>query len=875
MKNAITTYLLMFVASIVGLWLILHLGSRLQAPPALEGTWLLHPQSSLQEPLTATIEQSGRFVRISFNGGPFIEYRLESPQDDDSDDEVARLIREDETLILTSPDGDAANISRFERRIANKIDDGIILYDAKRTDARDVALAHADPDTPSRLASHPIALLIAQLAIIILASRILGAVATFFRQPRVVGEMIAGVMLGPSLLGWAFPEVSVTLFPADSIPFLSLLAQLGVIFFLFIIGLELNPQMLRNRGHIAVVISHASIVAPFLLGGALVLFLYGQVFHDTPQMRFSSVALFIGAAMSITAFPMLARILTERNLHKTQVGAISITCAAVDDVSAWCLLAFVIGLARAEGLHQAIGTTAMSAVYIVMMVFAVRPFLRRVEVYYEREGRLTTGVLAVLVIIVLCSSLATELIGIHALFGAFMAGAIMPKGGRFVRDVTNRIQSFTLIVLLPIFFAFTGLKTRIGLINSSELLMMTALIIAVACIGKFSGSAIAAVSCGLKWREASAIGILMNTRGLMELVILNIGRELGVITDAVFAMMVLMALATTLITTPILDLVYPERLIRSRPSVAPTGRRHDVVLIPISLPRSGPAMVRLADLITGPANAARRVIGLHLRRAEEHEAYTPDMAAPVEPLEVLKSSAEDIGLTIDPVSFVSRDAATDIAQTAKDYGAGLILMGFHKPVIGTTILGGTVHRVLEEAPMDVAVLLDRGLPERPASILVPYMDSEHDRLALEIAATIARHSRAAVTVLHVVPPSTNADAPQQAAPASAQAIIDKVFADRTKPAPVTFKANASTDPIETVLQHCPPFDLVVIGTMEQWGLRSQLFGWRAERIARDCPTSMLIVRRGKGEKASTVDDDDKAMNALAQSSDATKAMRPA
>jgi Kef-type K+ transport system membrane component KefB len=847
MKKAAITYVAMFAVCGIGLWIILVQGGRLQAPPDVSGTWSLSAEDQPDQAplLSMRIEQSGRFVRIAFDPGPFQDYRLETGEDA-SGREVVRLTGSSDELVLSSEKGSGETRRAERRSVGSQVES--VRYVATRmsrsTEKRVEPMPTAGDDSGGP--EHPILLLITQLVVIILASRVMGWLVTLIGQPRVVGEMIAGLMLGPSLLGWLLPDIAGTLFPASSIPTLGLLAQLGVIFFLFVIGLELNPQLLRHRGHIAVVISHASIIAPFLLGGALSLYLYDQVFNDAPSMRFSSVALFMGAAMSITAFPVLARILTERNLHKTRIGAIAITCAAVDDVSAWCLLAFVIGLARAEGMGQAITTTLLAAVFVTAMLFVVRPLLRRVEAYYDRSGQLTTGVLSVLLLVVLGSSLATEAIGIHALFGAFLAGAIMPKGGRFVRDVTRRVEQFTLIVLLPIFFVFTGLKTRIELINSPELWMLTLLIIAVACAGKFGGSTLAAAACGMKWRESSAIGILMNTRGLMELVILSIGRELGVITDAVFAMMVLMALVTTVLTTPVLAWVYPSGLTRERPQPAASGRGHDSVLIPVSLPRSARALIQLADVITGPANPGRTVVGLHLRRAEEYEAYRSaagQPAEPTEPLLALQASADEIGMDIEPISFVSRDPASAISRIALDHGVSLVLMGFHKPILGTTILGGTVHRVFEQVTADVAVFVDRGLPGRPASILVPYLGSDDDRLALDLASTIARHAGAAITVLHVIPPSGTPEG-QNRAPLHVKEHTDRVFTDSTQPFPVTFQVVESSEPIATVLEQCRPFDLVLIGVSERWGLTSQLFGWRAERIARDCPTSMLIVRRG-------------------------------
>src|SRR4051794_38111646 len=400
--------------------------------------------------------------------------------------------------------------------------------------------------------------LLLQVLLILALSRVMGVIFRFFRQPQVMGEMIAGIMLGPSLFGWLAPNLWAYVFRPDTIAgsgiatdptnYLNILSQIGVIFFLFLVGLELDPKLLKNRGHQAVVVSHVSIIAPFLLGAALTLVLYKHLFNAAPHMTFTSVALFMGAAMSITAFPVLARILTERNLHKTRVGAIAITCAAVDDVTAWCMLAFVVAVARADpqkGLTPALWTAGLSAAYVLLMFFVIRPFLARLQAVYDWQGRLSQNVFALIVLLTLASAYATERIGIHALFGAFLMGTVMPKGTGFVRTVSGKMEDYIVVFLLPIFFAYTGLRTQIGLLNNGELWGYTLLIIAVACAGKWGGSTLAGRAVGLGWREAGTIGILMNTRGLMELVILIVGRDLGVITPAVFAMMVLMALVTT------------------------------------------------------------------------------------------------------------------------------------------------------------------------------------------------------------------------------------------------------------------------------------------------------------------------------------------
>src|SRR3954471_20434720 len=284
-----------------------------------------------------------------------------------------------------------------------------------------------------RVHASMLSILLLQIAIVLALSRVMGWLFNRMRQPQVVGEMVAGIMLGPSLLAWLPPNLWVHIFRPDLIPgsginvdptqYLAVLSQIGVIFFLFLIGLELDPKLIQNRGHAAVVISHVSIVAPFLLGAILAVFLYPQVFTATPTMRFTSVCLFMGAAMSITAFPVLARILTERNLHKTKVGAVTITCAAVDDVTAWCMLAFVVAIARATGVKPAIQTAVLSLVYVLVMFLLVRPFLRRLEAIYERQGRLSQNVIAVILLLTLVSAFTTEKIGIHALFGAFLMGA--------------------------------------------------------------------------------------------------------------------------------------------------------------------------------------------------------------------------------------------------------------------------------------------------------------------------------------------------------------------------------------------------------------------------------------------------------------------
>jgi Kef-type K+ transport system membrane component KefB/nucleotide-binding universal stress UspA family protein len=691
--------------------------------------------------------------------------------------------------------------------------------------------------------TNSVLLLVVQIALILGLSRLLGLIFTRLRQPQVVGEMLAGIMLGPSLFGWLAPHAAAMVFPATSVSYLNVLSQLGVIYFLFLVGLELDPRLIRNRGHAAVAISHVSIVAPFLLGGVLTLFLYPRLFNDTPQMQFRSVALFMGASMSITAFPVLARILTERSLHKTKVGAISITCAAVDDVTAWCLLAFVVGIARAQGLKGGLTTACLALLYVTAMFLIVRPFLRRLQLTFERQQRLSQTMVGLIVLMVLVSAYITEIIGIHALFGAFLLGAIMPKSIAFVKAINEKLEDFTVVVLLPIFFAYTGLRTHIGVLDNSEMWFYCGLIIFIACLGKFGGSTLAARACGLGWRESGAIGILMNTRGLMELVILNVGRELGVITDAVFAMMVIMALVTTALTTPMLHLIYPRRMMEEDQILDASGGYS--VLIPVSRPASGPSLVQLASALIGSDDRDRRVLALNLKRPIDRDAYRAGIDAEQGPesndsLQPLLDEAAKKKVPVTPVAFTSRDFASDIARTARLRNVDLILMGFHHPVYTSSILGGTVHRVMTGSDTDVAIFVDRnrtgGTLEK---ILVPYMGSKHDRLALELAGRMARHTNVAVTVLHVSAPGGNTEANK----VHAKTATDRVFNDPTQPLPVTLRSVEGESPVDLVVEQSKEFDLVVIGVAEEWGLESHLLGFRAERIAQEVTAPLLIVRK--------------------------------
>lgn len=395
--------------------------------------------------------------------------------------------------------------------------------------------------------------LLVALTVVVIVGRILGSLFSYIQQPPVIGEVLAGIMLGPSLLGQISPEAYAYILPGSVAPFLGIVAQLGVILYMFLVGLELNPDHLRGQVHATVATSHASIVAPFVLGATLSLYLYPR--FSTSDVPFTNFALFLGIAMSITAFPVLARILTDRNMTRTKLGAVAITCAAVDDVTAWCLLAFVVGVVQAKA-ESALLVALMTIGFIGFMYFAVRPIIVRMTKAWDQNP--TTGGIAIAFVGVLIAALTTEEIGVHAVFGAFMLGAVIPHDSTLARSLRHSLESFVTILLLPAFFAFTGMRTQMGLLSGGYEWAICGLIILVAVAGKFGGTLFAARATGLGWRDAAGLGVLMNTRGLMELIVLNIGLDLGVISPTLFAMMIVMALVTTLATTPALHWLVPQ-----------------------------------------------------------------------------------------------------------------------------------------------------------------------------------------------------------------------------------------------------------------------------------------------------------------------------
>lgn len=706
---------------------------------------------------------------------------------------------------------------------------------------------------------HTVILVLVEVLIVIGLSRLVGLAFKSIKQPLVIGEIVAGIMLGPSLFGLIAPHAAATLFPPETIPFLNVLSQVGLIFFMFLIGLELNPKYLSSQLEVAILTSHVSILVPFSLGSILAIVLYPLVSNGT--VSFAAFALFLGAAMSITAFPVLARIITENNLQGTRLGTLALTCAAVDDVTAWCLLALAIAVARHGSIdQQAILTIIESLLYIGFMFTVGRWFLKRLITHYRRTGRLSQFVLALIYMGVVASALITELIGIHLIFGAFLLGAAMPKDAELVRELAIKTEDFVLIFLLPVFFAYSGLKTQIGLLNRPELWLLCALILGVAIAGKYIGTYVAARVSGINKREASALGWLMNTRGLTELIVLNIGLELGVISPLLFTMLVIMALVTTFMTSPLLEWTYPKRLIKLDVVEPETEQETDTevtesiesfvtpyrILVPVANPSTQKGLLQLAVGIAFNYRQPSVINPLSLIELEEDYGFesTPTEANRLiaerrQKLEELINTLEppNIYSQIHPIVRISSNVARETAQIAKIEQPDLILVGWHRPAFSNNRLGGRVGQILTTAPVDVAVFVDKG-GERLESLLVPYSANIHDDLALILALRLLiNRDTCMLQILQVL----TVNQVQDELSYELHAMIERLppsVRDR-----IEIKTVAAPEPMEAVVTASENVDLTIAGTSRAWGIERQTLGRYTDELAIKCRSSLLITRR--------------------------------
>lgn len=411
-----------------------------------------------------------------------------------------------------------------------------------------------------------------QLIVILLVAQIFGYLCKRIGQPWVIGEILAGLALGPTLLGALLPKVETTLFPISALPTLQTLGDIGLVLYIFSLGARIDTHVMVRLGRKALVVSLGSMILPLALGTMLAFFLYPGLAGSKANLV--SFMLLVGTALAITAFPVLARILTERNMLRTNTGMLALTCAAAGDVVAWCLLALVIAIIHAKGLASAAFTIGLTVLFIGIMLGVLRPLLLLADRWIQSKPLL----LALYMILLLLSAYTTNAIGIHPVFGAFLMGIILPRRAMFIEpvppfesadpqgrsassvvgshfNVLAGIDQTNNLLFLPLYFVYSGLRTQIGLISSPALWLICLLVLVIACVGKIFGGTFSARLVGETWKEAFTLGVLMNTRGLVELIVLNIGLDLGVLSPTLFAMLVIMAVITTMMAPPLLPLL--------------------------------------------------------------------------------------------------------------------------------------------------------------------------------------------------------------------------------------------------------------------------------------------------------------------------------
>ena len=701
---------------------------------------------------------------------------------------------------------------------------------------------------------HLVAVFLLAVAIVMLIARLFGAAAVKVSQPRVMGEVVAGITLGPTIFGWLAPGLQATIFPADILPAFGIAANLGLVFYMFLVGLELDPKQLKGRVSQAAAISNTSVALPMMLGIAVALPLYQLV---GPDKKFVAFALFMGVAMSITAFPVLARILVERRMLKRPVGALTLACAAIDDVTAWFLIALATAVATQGGTGEVVKTILLAIAFTLVMVLVVRRLLARASTAFDEAGRVPGGWIVAIFAGILLSAFATEEIGIAVIFGAFIMGMVMTRNAGLTEDVTHRIEDFVVILLLPMFFAYTGLRTNIGLLDRPLLWGITLLLIAVAVVGKFFGAMIAARMTGFSWKPAAVIGTLMNTRGLTELIVLNLALEKGVISDALFAMLVIMALVTTFMAGPLLKLLDPKNEYGAPvEEELEEARKLSSVEFPelpvpeksiLVAPQSSEALVQLRALAEPLAQSEppRELIVARLLRPPRRAQLSGGLQAENKLLTDANNEMAftrldlmDKGIAARGIAFVSANPGADLARLAKSEEVDLLLMDGRRPLLGGGVPRGDVGEVLNEAECDVAVLVSREsesvLPTAEHGVLVPFGGAEHDWAALELGAWIASRTGAPLRMLGA---SGEGDEPSR---------VTRLLGDASLL--VQQYAGISAEPVvsaggrEGIVEAASSAGLLVIGLSDRW--KQEGLGPTRSEIAKAAPAPTVFVRRG-------------------------------
>ena len=620
----------------------------------------------------------------------------------------------------------------------------------------------------------PFGILLLQIIVILFFCRIFSGLFLLIKQPTVVGEIIAGIVLGPSILGHFFPQAAAFLFPPDSLGNISLLSQFGLILFMFVIGMELDIDEVRKKLKETILISHAGTIVPFFLGMLVAYFIYDK--YASNQTPFLSFALFIGIALSVTAFPVLARIIQEKGLTKSHLGTISLASAANGDITAWCLLAVVVAIAQTNSLLSAVYNILFSVGYMLAMFLVVRPFLRMVGQVYHNEEVIDKKLVAFIFFVLTISSFMTEILGLHALFGAFMAGVVMPADIKFRKIMSEKVEGVSLSLFLPLFFVSTGLKTEIGLLNTPGMWALCGLFILIAIIGKFGSATLTARFVGENWKDSLYIGALMNTRGLMELIILTIGYEMHILTQPVFVMLVLMTLVTTFMTTPLLGFIHFCYRMRDKMTGRIIKQQHSEgvfkILLSFGRAGSGQTLLNVAYQMFAKGENKPEITALHFTTNTDVNPLQRESFEAVSFGPILEE-AENLGMQIQTQYEISNNVGVDITNLsnkgAYDFllvGAGITWSNLPNDIaanqyrdfkknrafkleawfLPNELLKDKTRMFIEETQCPVGVFINRDF-ERADNVLL-ILDSEQDLYLLQYAQNLLKTTNGSVAILN-------------------------------------------------------------------------------------------------------------------------------
>ena len=832
---------------VVAMAVSISVGSGKDHAPPIGGIYGAEPASCFGD--TFTLSQSGQFVDIEGAGGTSAKLRLED----------GRLTGDVSCADGTSGGADLAIAGSGEDARLTGTTAGQSLEAAFSAELPEPGETAAPKE--KRGAEETFARLMLAIGTVILAARLAGTVVGRLGQPRVMGEVLAGILLGPTLLGAVVPEAQAYLFPGDIVPLLSAAASIGLAFYLFIVGMELDPAMLRDRIAQAAFISNTSVAFPLALGFLAAIPIYTILAPDADYLPF---ALFMGVAMSVTAFPVLARILVERRMLRVPAGALAMSAAAIDDVTAWGLLALATAVGGTGSGLDALVIVGLVALFTAGLFLLGRPLLGRVSVAYDEAGRVPTLWLGIIFVSVLLAAYGAGEIGVAPIFGAFVIGLIMPRHAGLTEDVRDRIEDFVVIVLLPLFFVVTGLRTEVNALNRWELWAITLGLIAVAIAGKWLGATLAARYSGFDWRESNVVGVLMNTRGLTELIVLNIGLSAGLISTQLFTMLVVMALVTTFMAGPALKLLDPHERFSEppnetlhaavhgpRPDAPESAKAHSVIVAPQDSKHTD-ALLAVGVPLAQSQPARELVVARMLLPQRYSTGVGPDNRALRQANDELRIRREALtarGVPARVVAFVTPDPGADLVRLAEDELVDILLLDGRRPMLGDGVPKGEVGKVLEEAACDVAVLVERegGVPLIDAThpVVVPFGGAEHDWAALELAAWIASAQGASLQLLGAESSGETGERDASRLLGSASLVVQQLTGLMVEPVLVR--------PGPDVLRQADGAGLLVVGLSDRW--RQEGLGPLRAELVKSPPAPTLLVRRGKRPGVLAVRDD--------------------